>query len=122
MMMLKSIKKHGKRVLTTIDEVTNSKEMRIFASAYQLFLREELPVFLLMTGLYKNIDRLKNADGMTFLERAPRTTLSLLNYIAMMKRYKEILRIEESEATRLAKLSKGCSFAFQVIMIMHENT
>ena len=67
--MLRSIQNHKKRVLITIDDATNSKDIRIFVSAFQIFLREELPVFLLMTGLYNHIDRLRNAKGMTFLER-----------------------------------------------------
>ena len=48
-------------MLITIDEVTNSKDIRIFTSAFQIFLREGLPVFLLMTGLYAHIERLRNA-------------------------------------------------------------
>ncbi len=113
--MLQSIKKHKQRVLITIDEVTNSKDMRIFTSAFQIFLREQLPVFLLMTGLYKNIDSLRNADGMTFLERAPRTVLAPLNHQAIMKKYMETLQIRQDEAIRLAQATKGYAFAFQTI-------
>lgn len=113
--MLGSIKNHDKRVLITIDEVTNSKEMRIFASSFQIFMRERLPVFLLMTGLYKNIDRLRNADGMTFLERAPRTFLLPLNFNEMTRKYMETLAVREDEATRLAAMTKGYAFAFQTI-------
>jgi hypothetical protein len=113
--MLRSIRKHGKRVLVTIDEVTNSRDIRVFASAYQIFLREELPVFLLMTGLYNHIDRLRNAEGMTFLERAPRTVLTPLNFSAMVDKYVNTLKIKEDTAVRLAKATKGYSFAFQVI-------
>lgn len=113
--MLYSIKKHNQRVLVTIDEVTNSKDMRAFTSSYQIFLREELPVFLLMTGLYKNIDRLRNAEGMTFLERAPRTVLSPLSFQAMTRNYMDTLGLKEDEAIRLASYTKGYSFAFQTI-------
>ena len=113
--MLRSIQKHKKRVLITIDEVTNSRDIRIFTSAFQIFLREELPVFLLMTGLYNHIDRLRNADGMTFLERAPRTVLSPLNFTAMVSKYITTLKIKEDAATLLAKATKGYSFAFQVV-------
>ena len=109
--MLRSIKKEKKRVLITIDEAGNSKNMRIFASAYQILLREDLPVFLLMTGLYKNIDRLRNADGMTFLERAPRTVLHPLAYEQIIKNYIETLGISQEKATRLARLSRGYAFA-----------
>lgn len=113
--MLRSIQKHHRRVLITIDEATNSKEIRAFASSYQIFLREGLPVFLLMTGLNNHIDRLRNADGMTFLERAPRTVLSALNFTAMVERYEKTLGITTEKATRLAKQTKGYSFAFQTI-------
>ena len=113
--MLRSIQKHKKRVLITIDEVTNSKDIRIFASAFQLFLREELPVFLLMTGLYNHMNRLRNAEGMTFLERAPRTVLSPLNFTAMVDKYVKTLKVKEDTATILAKATKGYSFAFQTI-------
>lgn len=120
--MLKSIKKQGKRLLITIDEVSNTKDMRIFTSAYQIFLREELPVFLLMTGLYKNIDRLRNADGMTFLECAPRTYLNALNTDIMKDKYEKALKIKEDEAIRLAGMTKGYSFAFQALgYFMWEN-
>ncbi|MBR1524247.1 MAG: AAA family ATPase [Lachnospiraceae bacterium] len=113
--MLQRISKHGKRVLVTIDEASNTKDMRIFASSYQIFIRERLPVFLLMTGLFKNIDRLRNADGMTFLERAPRTILSPLDTDAITYKYKETLGIAEDKAIRLAEATKGYSFAFQTI-------
>ena len=113
--MFLSIRKHGKRVLITVDEATNSKGMRIFASTYQLFMREKLPVFLLMTGLYSQIDRLRNAEGMTFLERAPRTELAPLNFTAMSCSYEKTLRLRSDEANRLAKATRGYSFAFQTI-------
>lgn len=113
--MLDSIRKHQKRVLITIDEATNSREMRVFASAYQIFLREQLPVFLLMTGLYHQIDRLRNAEGMTFLERAPRTVLAPLNFTAIVSRFMETLKVNQDVATKLAKATKGYSFAFQTV-------
>ncbi len=113
--MLNALRKQGKRVLITVDEASNTREMRIFASSFQIFLRERLPVFLLMTGLYKNIDSLRNADGMTFLERAPRTVMSPLNQERMVSKYMETLHIKEHQAFRLAKATCGYSFAFQTI-------
>ena len=113
--MFKSLDKHHKRVLITIDEITNAKEVRIFTSAFQIFLREKLPVFLLMSGLHKNIDSLKNAPGMTFLERAPRTTLSPLDQELIAHNYASTLKVKADKANRLAKLTKGYSFAFQIL-------
>lgn len=113
--MLRSLEKHNKRVLITIDEATNSKDIRIFTSSFQIFLREGLPVFLLMTGLFNHIDRLRNAEGMTFLERAPRTVLSPLNFNAVVDKYVKTLKLKQSDAIKLATATKGYSFAFQTI-------
>ena len=113
--MLRDVRKRGKRVLVTIDEAVNSKDMRIFASSYQIFLREDLPVFLLMTGLHKNLDSLRNADGMTFLERAPRTALRPLDLDGVRANYESTLGVGQAEATRLASQTKGYPFAFQTI-------
>ena len=113
--MLESLKRDGKRLLVTIDEVTNNKAMRIFVSAFQILIRQDLPIFLLMTGLYKNIVSIRNADTLTFLERAPRTELEPLNQNLMAQRYADSLHVTLAEATRLAGFTKGYSFAFQVL-------
>ena len=45
--MLSHIKRLGKRLLITIDEVINSENIKIFASSFQIFLREEYPLSLI---------------------------------------------------------------------------
>ena len=50
--MLEKLTKSGKRILITIDEVSLNRQMREFASQFQIFMREGLNVFLIMTGLY----------------------------------------------------------------------
>ena len=85
--ILEKMKKNGKRLLITIDEVTNNEFMQVFAGSFQIFVRQDLPVFLLATGLYENIDELQNEKNLTFLYRAP----------------------------KMAELTKGYPFAFQVL-------
>ena len=65
--ILEKMKKSGKRLLVTIDEVTNNDFMKVFAGSFQIFVRQDLPVFLLATGLYENIDELQNEKNLTFL-------------------------------------------------------
>ena len=65
--ILEKMKKNGKRLLVTIDEVTNNDFMKVFAGSFQIFVRQDLPVFLLATGLYENIDELQNEKNLTFL-------------------------------------------------------
>ena len=113
--MLEKLSKKNKRVLISIDEVSNSKEMRTFAGAFQIFLRHDLPLFLLMTGLYENINSLQNEKNLTFLYRAPKIYLKPLNLSSMCDIYENTLSLSHDESLILAKETKGYSFAFQVI-------
>ena len=113
--MLEQVKKCGKKVLIAIDEVTNSENMRVFASAYQIFLRQDMPLYLLMTGLYDNIYNLQNDKTMTFLYRTPKILLEPLNFTAIRDQYKMVFNNSIEEATYMAGLTRGFSFAFQVL-------
>ena len=114
-LMLKHIRKSGKRLLITIDEVTNSEYIRIFASSFQIFLRNDYPIYLLMTGLYENIYDLQNDKALTFLYRAPKLNLEPLNYTAIRKQYMDIFSLDMDTAGELTSLTKGYPFAFQVL-------
>ncbi len=113
--MIENIQKHGRKLLITVDEVTNSKQMRIFASEYQIWLRQDLPVYLLMTGLFENVYQLQNEKSMTFLLRTPKISLPALNIGTIQSRYRSLFRLSPEEALEMAKLTKGYPYAFQVL-------
>lgn len=113
--ILKKIQKEGKRVLFCIDEMSNNEYMKVFAGSFQIFVRQELPVFLLGTGLYENIDELQNEKNLTFLYRAPKIQLQPLNISAIAAKYQNIFKFSNSEALEMAKFTKGYPFAFQVL-------
>ncbi|MCI8425432.1 MAG: ATP-binding protein [Adlercreutzia sp.] len=113
--MLANMQKHGKRVLVAIDEATSTPAMREFASAFQIFLMQGLPVHLIMTGLYENINELQNEENLTFLYRAPKINLEPLSIGAMAKSYQSVFEIDEEEALGMARSTKGYSFAYQVV-------
>ena len=113
--MLSHIKRLGKRLLITIDEVINSENIKIFASSFQIFLREEYPIYLLMTGLYENIYDLQNEKSLTFLYRAPKIILEPLNYTAIKSHYMRIFDINDEMADKMTLLTRGYPFAFQVL-------
>lgn len=114
-LMLDQIKESGKRLLITIDEVTCSEYIRIFISSFQIFLRQEQPIFLLMTGLYENLYDLQNDKSLTFLYRAPKLLLEPLNYTAVRNHYMKIFNIDTESASKMTSLTKGYPFAFQVL-------
>ena len=113
--ILEKLKKQDKRLLITIDEVTNNDYMKVFAGSFQIFVRQDLPVFLLATGLYENIDELQNEKNLTFLFRAPKIQLKPLNQQAVVNKYKNIFQIDQDVAKQMAELTRGYPFAFQVL-------
>ena len=113
--MLESLKKHNKKVLICVDEVTVTEAMKVFAGAYQIFVRQNLPVFLLMTGLFENINSLQNEKNLTFLYRAPKIELKPLNIGRIADNYRANFDLDAEEAGRMAALTKGYPFAFQVL-------
>lgn len=113
--MLQSVKAQHKNILVTIDEAVCNKTMKEFASVFQIYMRQELPVFLVLSGLYEKIYELQNEETLTFLYRAPKIELQPLNIGMIANRYQEIFHLTDADALAMAKETKGYSFAFQVL-------
>ena len=113
--ILDKITKENKRILVTIDEVTANKNIKEFVSQFQIFIRKNYNVFLLMTGLYENIYDLQNEKSLTFLYRAPKIELKPLSIPLIMQKYKEIFALQNEQALAMAKLTEGYPFAYQVL-------
>lgn len=105
----------GKRVLITVDEVQNDQNMRIFASQFQIFIRQDYPLYLLMTGMYENIYAVQNDPALTFLLRAPKIRTEALGLLQIRNQYREVFAIGDTEAMKLAEITKGYAFAFQAV-------
>lgn len=113
--ILKEIKKQGKRLLVTVDEVSNTEYMREFASSFQILLREDLPIYLLMAGLYKNIHDLRNEKNLTFLYRAPQYEMEPLNLTLIADRYSKVFEISYEKGMEMAIITRGYPFAYQAL-------
>ena len=117
--LLESLKKKNKKILITIDEVMNGDNMRHFASEFQILLRKDYPVFLLMTGLYENIHTIQNDPALTFLLRTPKIMLDPLSIAQIAKVYQNVFNTDIDMAKKLAKLTKGYAFAFQALGFLY---
>lgn len=113
--LLKSAVRRKQKVLITIDEVTNTQQMREFGSAFSTWIGENLPVFFIGTGLYENIMNLQNVDNMTFLYRAPKIVLGPLDMAAVALSYEKVFNAGRERSREMAKLTMGYSFAFQAL-------
>ena len=113
--MFEVIKKKGKKVLICIDDISNNKNVKTFVQQYQIFIRKDYPLYLLMTGLYENVRSLQNEKSLTFLYRAPSTSISALSLISIADSFEETLKVSREEAVKMAKLTNGYAFAYQVL-------
>ncbi len=114
-LILKHLKKKKKRLLVTIDEARRTKGIVEFIQEFQILIREELPVFFLAAGLYEDIESLENSKGLTFFLRATKYEMTPLNAVYIRDDYKKTLNIAEDEAEKMAQLTKGYAFAYQVL-------
>lgn len=113
------LSKKGKKILITVDEVANNDSMKQLASQFQIWIRKDYPIFLLMTGLYENINAIQNNPQLTFLLRSPKVTLEALSIIQISKQYESSFNISREQAVELAKITKGYAFAFQALGMLY---
>ena len=118
--ILTELDKHGQKVLATIDEVEPNKNLKEFIFAYKHLMQMNLPIRLLMAGLPQNINAFQNAKGLTFLLRAQRLELPLLNIPIIKRQYKIAFKntkraIDDASLTRMALETKGYAYAFQLM-------
>ncbi|MBR1797515.1 MAG: ATP-binding protein [Clostridiales bacterium] len=114
-LMMEKIAKKNKKLLITIDEINNSKNIREFTTFFQRCLRNQYPVFLLATGLYKNVKALQNNKSQTFLKRAPKIIVEPLSIRRIADRYADIFNLDDKKALQIAKLTCGYSYGFQML-------
>ena len=115
---LDHLKKKDMRLLITIDEVLPNAGMRRFASQFQIFLRQNYQVFVIMTGLYENISDIQNDPSLTFLLRSPKINLEPLSIRQIINEYRNVFGIDTEEAKKLAYYTDGYAFAFQALGLL----
>ena len=113
--ILEQLKKAGKKVLVTLDEIIVSRAAKEFIKQFQIYIRNDLPIFMVVTGIYRSVEEISNAQGMTFLYRAPRIPVEPLDKIAVANSYEKQLGVSRTCAIDMARLSRGYSFGFQVL-------
>ncbi|MBR1599699.1 MAG: hypothetical protein IJ661_12425 [Lachnospiraceae bacterium] len=111
--ILKEVKKQGKRILVAIDEVRKTDAIVDFIQEFQILIREDLPIFLIVAGLYEDIEDVENTDGLTFFLRATRIEMKPLSIAIIKADYKRTLSLSDDIAAELANMTKGYAFAYQ---------
>lgn len=118
--ILKKLADHNRSLLITIDEVNATPEMVELASIYQIMIRKDYRVALMMTGLPDKVSELQNNDVLTFLLRSGRVNLAPLNLYDIEFEYQQTFReggfeISDDALDSMVKLTKGYAYAFQLL-------
>lgn len=109
------IKDQHKYVVITIDEVTNSKPIRDFAQVFNALKRKSYPIFVIMTGLPELILDIQNDEKLTFLLRSEKINMTPLSVADISINYMQVFNCSFEEAGKLAKMTLGYSYAFQLL-------
>ena len=112
---LEQISRKKKRILFTIDEISNTQNIKAFFQSFNIWLRKDYDIVILMAGLKKNILALQKDDRISFLKRAEKKDLKQLSLHSIMMDYKKNLQLTDQEAGEMAFFTKGYSYAFQVL-------
>ena len=120
-LMLSVLKRMGKKVFITIDEIFYSDNVSFFSHALSSYAGLNYDIYVLMTGLRENIDKIRNNPSLTFLYRARMNELDMLNITAISADYRKTLGMSVAQADRLAFETKGYSLAFQIIGYVYWN-
>ena len=112
--ILQEIQRKKKRLLVTIDEVHKTDAIVDFIQEFQILIREDLPVYLIAAGLYEDVESVENTDGLTFFLRAATYEMTPLNLNMIREDYRKTLRLDTGTAGKLAEMTKGYAFAYQV--------
>ena len=113
--ILRVVKNKGKRVLIAIDEARKTPAMVDFIQEFQILIREEMPIYIVVAGLYEDIESLENSEGLTFFLRATKYEMTPLNFTSMRLDYEKTLGVSRDVAEKMALLTKGYPFAYQAL-------
>ncbi|MCH3905171.1 MAG: ATP-binding protein [Lactobacillus sp.] len=118
--ILKKLTQKGYKVLLCIDEVKLDPLLKKLASTYQIMIREDLNVSLLMAGLPENVSEIQNDDVLTFLLRANRIILSPLSVEDVKLSYHHIFteagyQLDQTTLLYMTKQTLGFAYAFQLL-------
>ena len=104
------------KILIGIDDIAKTDNMIKFLSILNdMIIDKDKEIYLVCTGLAKNIEDFVSVPHLSFFVRNESMEISKLNLHEIAYKYQELLFIEQEEAIKLAKFTKGYAYAYQVL-------
>ena len=112
---LKLLKQANMRVAFCIDKVSNTPTIQKLAEEFNNWSLSELQVSVIMTGLLKEVAELSSSHNLTFLVRADRFHVNKLQKLSIAQSYIKVFDITSDQAEKMAEMTQGYAYAFQLI-------
>lgn len=114
--MLLQAKDKGYKILIGIDDISKTDEIVKFLSIIgKHFVDGDASIYLLCTGLSKNIEDFSREPNLTFFKRSDAIEISALSRFEVAYKYEELLHVTKEKAIEMAKTVKGYAYAYQVL-------
>ena len=114
--MIQKANDNGYKVLVGVDDIAKTPEMVRFLSLWgSMLLDDRKKIYLVCTGLSKNIEEFASEANLTFFKRSDLIEIGALDKFEMADMYRQLLDVNETEAAEMSKFTCGYAYAYQVL-------
>ncbi len=114
--MIQRANDKGYKLLVGIDDIAKTPDMVKFLSIWgSMLLDDRKHIYLVCTGLAKNIEDFTNEPNLTFFKRSDPIETGPLNKYDIALMYRKLLSVDESESVKMARFTCGYAYAYQVL-------
>lgn len=114
--MIQKANDEGYNVLVGIDDIAKTPDMSEFLSIWgTMLLDDKKHIYLICTGLAKNIEDFADEPNLTFFKRSETVETGPLNKYEIAEMYGKLLDTSDDESVNLAKFTCGYAYAYQVL-------
>lgn len=120
--MIREVNEKGYKVLIGIDDISKTPKMVNFLSLFGMMLLDDsIKVYLVCTGLSKNIEDFASESNLSFFKRGDFIETKALNLIDIASMYSKLLEVSTEEAVVMSKFTCGYAFAYQLLGSLYFN-
>lgn len=119
--LVEKANRKGLKVLIGIDDISMTPETTELLSIVGSMIAEGMEVYLIVSGLSKNIEEFSSDKSLSFFRRGDTMKVGALNKYDVAAKYEKYLGVTREEAKRMYDLTLGYAYAYQVLGSLYFN-
>jgi len=120
--MCRNICSKGYKILIGIDDIAKTKEMVSFLSIIgKLILDSSINIYMVCTGLYKNIEDFVSEPHLSFFVRPKALIVDAIPIPNIVYMYKKLLSVDSATAKTMAEITCGYAWGYQLLGDLYFN-